>query len=255
MIYYKIFLTFKGSRFLGWQKQKDFHPAAQGELEGALRTIFKSNSIHTIGSGRTDTGVHSLSHVVKLRAPFEIPPKSLVRALNSNLADDIRVLDAAFCEESFRPTNDAIKKEYKYLFTTNLTSSPFQKDLMANYPYELDFEQMRQACKLFIGQHDFKNFSCVGSEPSSTIREIFECEVTSDIAPNLQGILPNYHMVRIVGNGFLKQMVRLVVGTLWHVGRGKLDKEVVKTALSGREIDRIGEVAPPQGLYKVKTWY
>ncbi len=255
MTFYKLHLSFRGTRFLGWQKQKDFRPTVQDDLEKALRVIFKSDLIHTIGSGRTDTGVHSLGHVVKLSAPFEIAPKNLVRALNSNLPVDIRVHEASFCSENFRPTNDALKKEYKYLFTTNAQLGPFQFDTIANYPYELDFEKMRCASKLFIGRHDFRAFSCVGSEPNSTIREIYECELITNIEPNMQGIFPEYHMIRVVGNGFLKQMVRLVVGSLWHIGRGKLGPDAIVDALSGIEFQRIGEVAPPQGLYKVKTWY
>lgn len=255
MIAYRITLSFKGSRYLGWQKQKDFEPTVQGELEKALQRIFKSSDVKTIGSGRTDTGVHSLGHVALAIAPFEIAPVSLTNALNSHLPSDIRVLDAAFCDESFRPTNDALKKEYRYLFTNNDQPSPFQRDMIANYPYELDFEAMSSACKLFVGKHDFEAFSCVGSEPASTVREVYECEILRDIEPNLQGILPAYHSLRIVGNGFLKQMVRLIVGSVWHVGRGKLTAQQIESALREGSHRRLGEVAPAQGLYKVKTWY
>ncbi|MCO4753524.1 MAG: tRNA pseudouridine(38-40) synthase TruA [Bacteriovoracaceae bacterium] len=255
MTFYKITLSFKGTKYLGWQKQKDFSPTVQGELENSLKKIFKSDSIKTIGSGRTDTGVHSLFHVVRIQAPFEIPPESLLRALNSHLAPEIRILDSKFCDSTFRPTNDALRKEYQYLFTTNKFESPFQLDFMANYPYELDFEMMRQACKLFVGKHDFKAFSCTGSEPTSTIRNIFECELITGIKPNMQGIMPEYHLIRIVGDGFLKQMVRLITGTLWQVGRGKVSVEDIEKAFEGQLNRRIGEVAPPQGLYKVKTWY
>lgn len=254
MVTYKIRLAFKGTRYLGWQKQKDFSPTVQDSLENALKKVFKS-AVQTVGSGRTDTGVHSLGHVVRASAPFEIEPTSLVKALNSNLTTDIRVLSAQFCEESFRPTNDAIKKEYKYLFTNNEQASPFQADLMANYPYELDFEAMKKACSLFVGKWDFESFSCVGSDPRSTVRTIFECELEQNIQPNMQGILPEYHMMRIVGDGFLKQMVRLIMGCVWHVGRNKLSLEEIEAALKNGSTRRLGEVAPPEGLYKVKTWY
>lgn len=193
--------------------------------------------------------------VVRVRAPFSIEPEALVRGLNSNLSGDVRVLGAEFCGESFRPTNDATKKEYKYLFTNNIAESPFQRDMIANCPYELNFEKMKQACAVFVGEWDFKAFSCAGSNPASTIRKIYDCELVTDINPNFQEILPVYHCVRIAGNGFLKQMVRLIVGCLWHVGRGKLEVEKIQAALKGDVKERLGEVAPPQGLFKVKTWY
>lgn len=255
MFYYKLTLSFKGTNYLGWQKQKDFSPTVQDELEKALSKVFKSKEIHTVGSGRTDTGVHSLSHVIKAKVPFEIENQGLLKALNSNLPSDIRIHSVQTCEESFRPTNDAVKKEYKYLFTNNSKALPFQVGMMANYPYELDFESMEKACKLFIGKHDFEPFSCVGSDPNSTLREIFECELIRNIEPNLQGILPTYHCVRIQGDGFLKQMVRLIVGSIWHVGRGKLSLQDLENTLKNGSKKRIGEVAPPDGLYKVKTWY
>lgn len=255
MEFYKIKLAFKGSRFLGWQKQKDFTPTVQGELEAAISKIFKSKEIKTVGSGRTDTGVHSLGHVAKLQVPFSIEPSSLVKALNSNLPEDIRVLEASACDEGFLPTNHAIKKEYRYLFTNNDVESPFQRDMIANYPYPLDFEAMHEACKIFIGEWDFKGFSCAGSDPASTIRTVYECELTTNIEANLQGIIPNYHCIRIVGNGFLKQMVRLIVGSVWHVGKGKLGLKEIEAAVKMQSDRRVGEVAPPQGLYKVKTWY
>lgn len=255
MIFYKILLAFKGSRYLGWQKQKDFSPTVQDELERILANVFKTDGIKTVGSGRTDTGVHSLGHVVKVKAPFAIAPESLVKALNSSLPPDIRALEAAFCDKEFRPTNDALRKEYRYLFTNNKAVSPFQIGLLANYPFELDFDAMKAACEVFVGTHDFKDFSCKGSDPSSTVRTVFECELTTDISPQMQGVLPEYHCLRIVGSGFLKQMVRLVMGSLWHVGRGKIDSKEIKMALESGSEKRLGEVAPPEGLYKYRTWY
>ncbi len=255
MVFYKVVLRFSGARYLGWQKQKDFHPTVQGELEKALSEIFKAKDIKTIGSGRTDTGVHSLSHTVKIKAPFEIEPPGLISALNSKLPLDIQCLEASYCDESFRPTNDALKKEYRYLFTTSKRPTPFQKGLMANCPYDLNFEKMREASKLFIGKKDFESFSCVGSDPSSTIRTIFELEISENVESNVQEILPNYHVVRVVGDGFLKQMIRLIVGALWQAGRGKIELEAIQQAFDKKPDHRLGEVAPPEGLYKFKTWY
>lgn len=256
MLHYKLKLAYQGTGFLGWQKQKDFQPTVQGELESALKRIFKSEQILSVGAGRTDTGVHALGQIVKISVPFEIPSLQLLKALNSQLPMEIKVLQVEPCDETFRPTYDALKKKYCYFFTNSERPSPFQLNLVANCRYELDFEKMHDACRLFVGTHDFKNFSCTGSDPATTVRTIYSCELKVNIKANLGEILPSYHLVEIVGDGFLKQMVRLIVGTLWHVGRGKLSLEQVQDALKQTELDRrIGEVAPATGLYKAKTWY
>lgn len=255
MVYYKAIFRFSGNGYLGWQKQKDFGPTIQGAIEKRLADIFKGGEIKTIGSGRTDTGVHSLSHTVKIQAPFKIEPPRLVAALNSGLPGNIECVEAEYCEQDFRPTNDAIKKEYRYLFTTSKRPSPFQTGLIANCPYDLNFEKMRRASRLFIGQKDFLAFSCVGSDPSTTVRTIFELEISEGIEPNFQGILPRHHMIRVVGDGFLKQMVRLIVGSLWQVGRGKIEEEAIERAFEKAPSHRLGEVAPAEGLYKSRTWY
>lgn len=255
MRHYKAVFSFKGSRFLGWQKQKDFRPTVQDEIEKALRSIFKTFDIKTVGSGRTDAGVHSLAHVVKIEAPFEIDPAALTRALNSLLPEDVLALGAEFCAAEFRPTNDALKKEYKYLFTNNRHSSPFQKGLVANYPFELDFDLMKRACALFVGKKDFAGFSCKGSNPASTVRDVYECELRANLPAQMEEIIPSYHCMRIAGNGFLKQMVRLIMGTVWQAGRGKITLAELEEALERGSEKRLGMVAPAEGLYKVKTWY
>jgi len=137
-VYYKLILEFKGTKFLGWQKQKDFNPTVQGELEKACKIIFKSDDIHTIGSGRTDTGVHSLDHHVKLKAPFKIENNSLLKALNSHLDLNIRVLSISDSDNSFLPTNHAKSKEYIYLFSNLESESAFQSDYIVNYRHDLN---------------------------------------------------------------------------------------------------------------------
>jgi tRNA pseudouridine38-40 synthase len=252
--FYKIYLSFKGSRFFGWQVQKDFHPTVQGELNSACKIIFKSENIHSVGSGRTDTGVHSLGHVIKLSAPFFIEYDALKRALNSQLPLDVRVLSVESCDQHFLPTNHALHKTYKYLFTNNDIESPFQNDLIANFPFALDFALMQKACDLFIGEHDFKDFECVGSTPSTTIRTIFSCSLRYHEV-TFHGILPGHWVFEVTGNGFLKQMVRLMVGTLWNVGRGKTSLEQLQESLSRPIGKRLGIVAPAHGLYKISVEY
>lgn len=252
--YFRLKLQFKGSLFLGWQKQKDFKPTVQDTLERVCEKIFKSTEIRTVGSGRTDSGVHSLNHIVQLEAPFDIEPVNLTKALNSQLPLEIRVLEVIRSSKNFRPTSDAIKKEYIYLFSNLETPMALQSDFIVNNRFNLDFDAMKKACQLFVGSHDFKNFYCTGSDINSTIREIFECDLTLH-EMNFHGILPNHYVFRIVGSGFLKQMVRLIVGTIWEVGRGKLTLEELALELKEPGDKKLGNTAPPNGLFKSKVWY
>lgn len=252
--YYKLTLQYKGTRYLGWQIQPDSAGiTVQGELNKALQIISKSDSVKSMGAGRTDAGVHALGQVAKIGIELKIPPENLVKALNVNLPDDVRVLSCEVSDEAFLPTVHAKSKEYHYRFTFTRTFTAFQNDLIQNYPFELDIEKMREACTALVGRHDFTNFFCEGTDVSSHVREIYEC----DIYPIEQGewMLPSHFVFRIVGNGFLKQMVRLLMGALWNVGRGKISVQEFRAALGPQKVERLGPVAPPHGLYMVRVNY
>jgi tRNA pseudouridine38-40 synthase len=252
--YYKLTIQYKGSSYIGWQIQPDSSGlTVQGELYKALRTISKSQNVKSMGAGRTDTGVHALGQVVKIAIELNIKPENLRKALNVNLPDDIRVTNVEVSDEAFLPTIFAKSKEYHYRFTCNETFSPFQKELIYNYPFELDLEKMKEACQLLIGTHDFSNFYCKGTEVSHNIREIYECEILEVAESSF--VLPSHYVFRIVGNGFLKQMVRLLMGALWHIGRGKVTLDEFKNSLGPIRVQRLGPVAPPNGLYMVCVNY
>jgi tRNA pseudouridine38-40 synthase len=252
--HYKLEIEYKGSRYLGWQVQPEGAGLTiQGELNRALKIISKSDEVRSMGAGRTDAGVHALGQVAKIGIPLVIPPEKLVKALNGNLPDDIRVLSAAISDADFFPTVHAKSKEYHYRFSCQRTSTALQGELIANYPYELDLEKMREACRVFIGEHDFTNFYCEGTEVASNIREIFECEI---LEISQEGwMLPPHYLFRIVGSGFLKQMVRLLVGAVWNVGRGKITVSELAASLTSTRVPRLGVVAPPEGLYMVRVNY
>ncbi len=253
--YYKLVIQYNGVRYLGWQIQpENSGKTVQGELNRALQTISKSEQVRSLGSGRTDSGVHALGQVVKVTMPLEIEPRNLVRALNVNLPDDIRVVDADHSDEAFMPTVHAISKEYQYRFTCNRTFTAFQNDFIVNFPFEVDLDAMKKACGLLIGRHDFSNYFCEGTEVVSKVREIYECEIY-EVKQGEWGMFPSHFVFRIVGNGFLKQMVRLLMGALWNVGRGKISLEEFETSLAMPQSKKLGPVAPPFGLYMVRVNY
>ncbi|HXH30026.1 MAG TPA: tRNA pseudouridine(38-40) synthase TruA [Bacteriovoracaceae bacterium] len=253
--HYRLVIEYRGLRYLGWQIQPETSgKTVQGELNKALRVISKSEQVRSLGAGRTDSGVHALGQVAKVSIPLVIDPKNLIRALNVNLPDDIRVLEAAASDDAFMPTVNAKSKEYHYRFSAMRTFNAFQNDFIVNYPFELDLLKMREACAVLRGVHDFTNYFCEGTEVSSYVREIFECEIL-EVQQGDWNMFPSHYQFRIVGNGFLKQMVRLLMGAIWNIGRGKITVDEFKTSLSSVKIKKLGAVAPPFGLYMVRVNY
>ncbi len=253
MNFYKITVCYKGTNYLGWQIQDDQKKTIQGEINKALISLCNSEDIKTLGSSRTDAGVHAIGQVFRAIIPIKLPLSALVLGLNSFLPPDIQILKAEFSSPDFHPVGDAKWKEYYYYYSQE-TPTPFEKDLIAEYSYDLDFPQMEKAAKLFQGTHDFKNFQCVGTEVPTTIREIFEIELTQEKRVSPWGEIP-IGVLRIRGEGFLKQMVRMIMGTLWSVGRGKVDLSRVKNAIEMKASERVGFVAPACGLYLNKIQF
>lgn len=249
----KLNLEFHGADFFGWQIQSEGTNTVQGVLNKCLAIIFKE-PVKTIGSGRTDAKVHSLDHHIIFTPPFNIELSSLVKGLNSHLPDSIRVKGAEHATDELNITKDAKLREYRYLFTNNAEASAFQAELMSNISYELDFAVMREALGAFVGEYDFTDFHTKGSEPRTTVRTIFEADL-SYIETNTHGIFPDHYCIRLTGEGFLKQMVRLIVGAVWKVGRGKLTIAEVKSALNNPAGKHLAPVAPAHGLYKYKVNY
>lgn len=261
--YYKASLTYDGYDFCGWQSQPR-GKSVQGELVRALSLVFKSDEVHTIGSGRTDAKVHALNQVCRLEAPFFIKSDSLLLALNSQLPPTIRVLKIEESDENFHPVFGALKKEYVYLFTQNQNLSPFLHRYITQFSSSapLNIQMMKKGLEIFIGEHDFVNYSCTGTPVNTTIREIFSASLEELVFPNdffFNGVLLNsetpIYKLSIIGNGFLKQMVRLIMGTLFEVGRGKVSSDDVFESLKCKMDRKLGSVAPPNGLYLKEVEY
>ena len=252
--HYRLTIQYKGSRYLGWQVQpNDAGLTVQGELNRALKVIAKTEEVRSLGAGRTDSGVHALGQVAKVSIPLQIAPENLIKALNVNLPDDIRIIAAEISDDVFFPTVHAKSKEYHYRFTYNRGFTAFQNELIQNYPFDLDIRLMQEGCNILIGRHDFSNFFCEGTDVASNVREIYECEIFE--VHQDDWMLPSHFVFRIVGNGFLKQMVRLLMGALWNVGRGKITLDELRNSLGPHKLPRLGPVAPPNGLYMVRVNY
>ncbi len=245
-------IQFDGANYHGWQFQTNA-VSIQELINKALVKIYKTK-VTTMGSGRTDAGVHALKYYVFFKAPFFIEANALVRGLNTHLPADIRVLAARELTEDVHATIDAKKREYRYFFTNQAIPTAFQAKYIANISYTLDFNAMKQACQMFVGEYDFANFQTLGSDVRTTTREIFECELLEHTT-NHHPLLPDHYYIRIVGQGFLKQMVRLMVGAIWDVGRAKITLGEIEQALQDPTLGHIAPVAPACGLYKYDITY
>ncbi|WP_417337328.1 tRNA pseudouridine(38-40) synthase TruA [Halobacteriovorax marinus] len=256
MSFYKIILRYKGTQYQGWQKQPHTSQTIQGQLEKALKKISKSDEIHTIGSGRTDSGVHALGQVVRVQIPLELGPLSLLKALNSHLPNDIECIHSENSSELFNPVFDAKDKTYKYLFSLSGRRNALVDDSMTCLDRPMDIEKMREACELFIGEHDFADFYTVGTDISSTVRVIYDCKLHLEKQQGFLGeVYPEHYIFEVKGSGFLKQMVRLMVGTLWNIGLGKVELADLKMALSSPSGAKLAAVAPSNGLYLCEVNY
>ncbi len=250
MNHFKISLAYKGTNYFGWQVQPN-QRTIQGEINHALEKILKNKNFKTLGAGRTDAGVHAKAQVCKISIDLTIEERGLLKGLNSFLPQDIRVLSCEKINEAFMPTVDAISKRYEYLFTNNEYSHPLTADLISNISYELDVQLMKEACKLFIGEFDFANFQTTGTEVKSTVRRVFVCELYQENSQEFG----EFFRFSVEGDGFLKQMVRLMMGAVWEIGRGKSTLDDLREALSMQKTIRVGPVAPPQGLYMCEVRY
>ena len=216
--------------------------------------ICHSQDVKIMAAGRTDAGVHALGQVFRTEIPFFIPPDSLMRALNSHLPREIRILQVRQCSESFHPIRDAQWKEYLYFFSCE-AENPFSSDLLVHLSHRPDEEKMNEGASLFVGKHDFCNYYCKGSRVESTVRTILSCSLQYN-RDTIGSVFPlNYYIFKVRGDGFLKQMVRLLVGVLWELGKGRISPAQVKESLQRPLTHKLAAVAPAKGLYLAQVSY
>ncbi len=251
MFYYKIKISYDGGNYHGWQDQPGFS-TVQSTIKKALLELSAGEIVGVQASGRTDAGVHALGQVVRIALDREIS----LQQLNGKLPTDIRCLDLVSCPKDFKVDMDLQSKEYSYLFNDQLEQHPY----IANYPYKLDLELIKRGCRLIEGEHDFALFSS-SSDALSTVREIFSCQLDSiKFGDKIFGMeLPEHHQLTFQGKGFLKYMVRYLVGALFKVGRGEISLEQFEQALKGSALKRLplrlSRPAPANGLYLSKVEY
>lgn len=252
--FYKAIVQYKGTHFYGWQKQPD-QRTIQGELEKVVSQLNSNSEVQVIGSGRTDTGVHAIGQAIKITMEKSFEPEKLKKALNSLLDNDIKVSSLEECTDDFQPVFSAHSKTYKYFFSVSKNQLPQYNELITYLDFDLDMNLVDLACKEFVGEKDFVNFHTVGTPVKTTVREVTECRVEKvDTTGHLLYPEDTYVLV-ISGNGFLKQMVRLIMSAVWSVGRGKTTIEQLQASFDTTLNQKLAPTAPPQGLYLFEVKY
>jgi tRNA pseudouridine38-40 synthase len=240
----KLTLAYDGTRFVGWQRQSEGE-SIQGLLEDALAR-FDGASVSVQGAGRTDAGVHALGQVASARVTFAHPAATLVRALNAHLPPEIRVLSVEDVAPDFHARFSARSKTYRYVIRNAPVADPFERQYAWHLPEPLALDAMREAAALLVGKHDFAAFRSVGAEVATTVRTITRSEWRES-----GGRL----VYEVAGDGFLRHMVRAIVGTLVEIGRGWRAPQQVGSLLAGGRRADAGATAPPHGLFLLRVDY
>ncbi|MFE8703862.1 tRNA pseudouridine(38-40) synthase TruA [Cytobacillus sp. FJAT-54145] len=242
---YKCKVTYDGSQFSGYQVQPEKR-TVQRDIELALQKIHKGEKVKISASGRTDAGVHAKGQIIHFDSSLQIPLEKWKVAINSLLPDDVAIIDVEKVASDFHARFDTTGKEYRYYVHLSKTRDPFKRSYAYHYPYPLDFISMKEAIKFFIGIHDFTSFCSARTEVEDRVREIKEIELIEE-----DGML----LFRFVGNGFLYNMVRIMVGTLLQVGSGDIEPYSIKEIIEKKDRKYAGKTAPPQGLYLWEVFY
>lgn len=257
MATYRLTLAYDGTDFAGWQSQRAGTArtvrTVQGTIEEALSRLAGGLCVAVAGAGRTDTGVHALGQVASLVLPSAWDPAELLRALNALLPADVRVLEAAACADDFHARRHAIGKLYRYVLDTGPIQIPTRRRVAGHVPWILDEAAMRAAAALFAGRHDFASLASAGGSVKTTVRTVTRSEVRRDEAvPGGSGQIWVYE---VEANGFLRRMVRSMVGALVEAGRGTWTVERLSAALDARDRRAWPAPAAARGLTLVCVRY
>lgn len=251
MANFRLLIQYDGTDFHGWQVQENDR-TIQGELERVIGMLVDAK-VSVIGSGRTDAGVHAEGQVANVHIPDEkFTPEKLKHAINGNLWRDIRVMSVTRAPDEFHARFSAKSKTYIYRVVNAPVMSPFWRRFAHHESRPLDVARMNDAARLFLGEHDWTAFASARSDGESRVRNVTDFTVESKWDERAQGALIEF---RITAKGFLRYMVRSIVGTLIEVGRGEKTSDTIQTAIVTGDRSLAGKTASAQGLTLLKVEY
>ncbi len=240
----KLVLEYLGTNYCGFQKQKN-GISIQQVLEEAIKKSL-GEQVTTYPSGRTDAGVHALGQVVNFYTSSTIEAQKMATVINFNLPNDIRIISSSQVDENFNARKSAKSKTYIYKISNTRTLSVFDENRALPFGYELDLQKMQKGAEKFVGTHDFSSFVSSNTSTKTTVRTIYACTVSKQ---------NNYIYVTVTGNGFLYNMVRIIVGTLLDIATNKTDLETLDVILQGNNRTMAGKTVTPDGLYLKEVNY
>jgi len=243
----KMTLAYEGTAFAGWQRQPGAR-TVQDALEQSLAAI-ENGPVAVVAAGRTDAGVHARAQVVSAEVRNRLPGPVLLRALNVRLPEDVRVTAVEDAAPDFNARRHARAKVYHYTMAVGGDPGPFVRRLVWHIPQTLDVAAMATAAALLTGEHDFAAFQAAGGDVKTSVRRLLRSGLVD--APGS----PRYLHYQVMGTGFLRHMVRNIVGTLVDIGRHRWPPEEILAILQSRSRQRAGATAPAQGLVLVKVHY
>lgn len=241
---FKVCVEYEGTNYFGWQRQKGVI-TVQEVIEDRLSQIL-GERVSIFASGRTDAGVHAINQYFHFRTKKDLPIEAYLFGLNSLLPPDIRIKKVELVDDGFHACFSAKKKTYMYVILNRMMPSALLRNFSWHVPYVLDVEKMNRASSLLVGTNDFAAFRASLCSRKNTVRTVYEAYWYKK---------EDRLIFMITANGFLHNMVRIIVGTLVDVGRGKLSEEDFQKILSSRDRRRAGQTAPPQGLYLYEVYY
>lgn len=240
----KLTIEYEGKEYNGWQKQPN-KLNIQGEIERAIEAI-TGEKVELYASGRTDAGVHALGQVANFKTESKIAIEKIAIAINSQVKNSIRIIDAQEVDENFHSRYNCKQKTYRYIINNSSYGSAVYRNLEYHMPVKLDFEKMQKAIGYFEGEHDFKAFKSSGTSSKSSVRTIYKAIMKKE---------GGRIIIELTGNGFLYNMVRIISGTLVDVGLGKIEPDDIPKIIEEKDRNKAGKTLPPQGLYLVEVKY
>lgn len=240
----KMIVAYDGTNYSGWQFQNNAITIEQ-KLNEALTELL-GEEIAVVGASRTDAGVHSLGNVCVFDTNTRIPAEKISHALNARLPEDIVVQDSCEVDMDFHPRFTNSRKTYEYRVLNRTFRMPTLRRDTYFYHYPLDVEKMKKAASYLVGEHDFKSLCSVNTQAETTVRTIYSCSVEKE---------GDIIKIRVQGNGFLYNMVRIIAGTLIEVGAGKREPEEIPVILEKRDRCAAGPTAPACGLTMIGIEY
>ncbi len=241
---YLIKFSYDGSAYYGFQTQKE-KETIQEKLEEALTKVNNNKKTAIIATGRTDKGVHAVAQYGHADIDVKITEVKLKRALNSNLPNDIHIIETKVVDDNFHARYQVKRKTYKYIINTG-EYNPLERNYVFQYNYSLNVEEMKKAIEYFKGQHDFRAFATDNKEKENCIRTITKVSIKKE---------KEKIIITFQGDGFLRYQVRNMVGILLRVGQEKISPETVEKILESKDRTKSGKTAPAEGLYLVDVKY